>query len=167
MNVVDTNYLINELESGKQIKILCMCHNGYCSQLEKINRRYGNCEMDFIQSGLSLKNVHEMCDLPDDYDYLLFYSDELFNQKDYDEMKDIAFQISNNGKRVSIGYSYMIPVAERKTKDITQEFRMSSFKNSTEWEEKSFGFPFFDVIDLADSVVSFHNELEKAKVKQI
>lgn len=166
MNVLDTNYLINELESGKQTKILCMCHNAYWSQLEKINRRYKNCHMDIFGNGVSYIMMRRNFDL-DNYDYILFYSNEFFSQNDYDEMKEMAFQISNHGKRVSIGYSYVIPIEERKDKDVSEEFRVFSFKDGIEREGKGFGFPFFDVIDLADSVVSFHNELEKAKVKRI
>ena len=148
MNVVDTNYLINELERGKDVKVLCMCPNICWSALEKIRRRYANFHIDMVENNISDIKARKNFIL-DDYDYIIFYSLDFFNPSEFEEMKELAFEKSNSGKKVSLGYSYMIPMQERKDKDISEEFRIMSFKNGTEYEEKSMAFPFFDIMYLS------------------
>lgn len=77
----------------------------------------------------------------------------------------MAFEVSNNNnKRVSIGYSYMIPIDER-IDDRLQKIKIVSFKNNDKREETTYGYPYFTPLNLANTVVKKHNELETSKIK--
>lgn len=79
-------------------------------------------------------------------------------------MKEIALKISEcKNKRVSIGYSYVSPMENRKEKDIFDEIKIVSFKDFIEYEETIDGCLFVTPSDLIDKVLKTHDELEQRK----
>lgn len=117
------------MDDGTDIKIIFMSHNAYWPELQILNERYDNCKIDIFGSGpvyISLRRDYIL----EDCDLILFYSSRFFDEYELNQIKQIAYEISQNkAKRVSIGYSYVIPLEEREDKDITNEVRVISFKN--------------------------------------
>ena len=67
---------------------------------------------------------------------------------------------------MSIGYSYVVPIEERKHIDISEGIKFISFSNGEEYEETCFDTELFTIIDLVNLVVKSHDELDKQKVKK-
>lgn len=157
---INRNYLIEQLENkDKNLKILFMSHNAYWSYLQNIDMDYENCIADVIGRGtayIGLCNVELK-----DYDLIIYYSSTFYEEDELEEMKKIAMQISKNAnKRVTIGYSYIIPIEERKDKQIPDEIKIVSIKESNEHEENIETSPLFDKVDLINMTLMKNNELE-------
>lgn len=156
----NTNYLIEQLEKkDRNLKILFMSHNAYWSYLQGIDMRYENCSTDVIGRGtayIGLCNV----DLKD-YDLIIYYSSTFYEEDELEEIKKIATQISSNAnKRVTIGYSYIIPMEERKDEQVTDEIKIVSIKKSNKHEENIETFVYFNNVDLINITLIKHDELE-------
>lgn len=102
--------------------------------------------------------------LKNDYDLILFYSSEGYKANELLYLKNIAHQISNdNSKRVTIGYSYILPKDKRIYENIPEEIKLISFKDSSELEEITYGIEYFNILDLTTLALTKHNELENTK----
>lgn len=129
------DYLYDRLDNGIDIKIIFMSHNAYWPELQILSRSYNNCKIDIFGSGpdyisLSRDYILENCDL------IIFYSSIFFDKCELDKMKQIAFEISQKKEKcVSVGYSSVIPLEKRKDKNIEDEVKVISIKNSNEYEE--------------------------------
>lgn len=102
--------------------------------------------------------------LNNDYDLILFYSSEGYKENELLYLKNLAYQISNNNnKRVTIGYSYILPKDKRIYENIPEEIKLISFKDSNELEEITYDIEYFNTLDLAILALTKHNELENTK----
>lgn len=160
------NYLKNRLESGKDTCMLSFSHNACWPYLQQFESRYGNCKIDIFGDGPSYLQMRANYQL-NDYDFIIFYSSHYFDDEELNQIKEMAFTISQDkNKRVSIGYSYVIPIEERKHIDISEGIKFISFSNGEEYEETCFDTELFTIIDLVNLVVKSHDELDKQKVKK-
>ena len=150
---MNKDYLITKLENGNSLNIVVLSHNSYWPEIQKLGNHFKNCNvMCFGNSTFYIKladikrqNEIENCDL------IIFYSSEFYNEEELIELKNIAFKISNDkNKRVSIGYSYLIPMEQRPYDNISGQIEISSFKNSTETIEKMHSMPYFTAYDLVE-----------------
>lgn len=67
-------------------------------------------------------------------DLIIFYSSEFYNEKDLDELKNIAFRISNDkNKIVSIGYLYCIPVEQRPHVSVSEQIEIINSEKGKEF----------------------------------
>lgn len=156
------NYLLNQLEKGdRNFKILFMSHNTYWAYLQELDMVYDNCSADVFGRGTAYIRHRENLNSAD-YDFIFYYSSTFYEDDELEEMKKIAFRIAENkNKRVSIGYSYVIPMEDRKDKDVFKEIKIVSFKDSIEYEETREGFQYFTHSDLIDMVLITHDKLEQ------
>jgi len=70
-------------------------------------------------------------------DLIIWYSSRPYSEREILELKNMAFEISNNkNKRVSIGYSYSIPQEQRIDKDVSEKINIISFYNDNVFEEE-------------------------------
>ncbi len=157
----EKSYLIRQLEKGdRKLKILFMSHNAYWSYLQGLDMRYDNCSADVTGRGtayIGLRNINT-----DDDDLILYYSSTFYEDDELQKMSEIASAIAKNkNKRVSIGYSYVIPMEDRKNKDISKEIKIVSFKGSNVYEETVNGFEFFSCSDLIDMTLVAHDKLNQ------
>lgn len=125
-------YFLEELKNNRDLKVMFISHNSYWADLIKFANKYPHFKLDaYGESGFyyheqNLKN----------YDLFFHYSSGYYNQDDLLYLEEKAFRISNDeNKRVSIGYSYMIPMNERKYENISEEMKIVSFKDSIRIEE--------------------------------
>lgn len=126
------NYLVNELDKGRNIKIMFVSHNAYWSNLTIINNRYKNCKVD-ISGECTFFGWNRQLD---NYDLIFFYSSSFFDEEDLKKLEQIASKISEEeNKRVTVGYSYIIPIDKRKVENMSEEIKIVSFKNSIKNEE--------------------------------
>ena len=102
--------------------------------------------------------------LNNDYDLILFYSSEGYQENELLYLKNLAYQISNDKeKRGTIGYSYILPKDKRIYENIPEEIKLINFKDSSELEEITYGIEYFNTLDLAILALTKLNELENAK----
>lgn len=77
----------------------------------------------------------------------------------------MALKISKiNNKRVSFGYSYIVPDEKRENKNISIEIKIESVYHSR-YDETTFTMPNLTILDLSELVFTIHDELEKPKIK--
>ncbi len=165
MNCLEMSYIRNQLESGREIKVLFMSHNSYWPELQQLSSRYKNCHVEICGDGLLYLKQKKSEEI-ENCDFILFYSSHFYSENDLNGMKEIAFRISQSqNKRVSIGYSYVIPKSERIDPNTSDKVKLISFKDGIEFEETTDGFPYFSPLDLAEMTVVMHDELEQQKIK--
>lgn len=158
-------YLLEQLEKERNLKIMFISHNAYWSDLSKFANRYPNFKINTY--GECVFNDWKK-DL-DNYDMLFYYSSGFYNQNDLSDLEEMAFRISNDeNKRVSIGYSYMIPENERKVENISEEMKIVSFKDSIQIDET---IPIerynLSPLILASALLLTADELDNQKVKKL
>lgn len=153
------------IEMKNNIKILYLSHSSMWPYLEKLNEENGNLNIDFYKgSSYYIKNRRNYKDC----DLIVFYSSCEYADFELKELKSIASRISDQKeKRVTIGYSYMVPEELRIHESIKEEIKINSFKNGIEHEETTYSFPGFDPLNLTELVLSTHDELENSKTKKL
>ena len=168
MDNIDRDYLINQLESGRTIDCLYMMHNAYQSRFSVLNKRYDNSKFECIGSSVSYLKVRCRTGyVIQNHDFIMLYGDTRYRDYEFNEMKNIAKKISEeNNKRVSVGYSYIIPADERKQNGISEEIKFVSFNDGDEYEEILQPSTYHDPIELASLVIQKHDLLENQKVKK-
>lgn len=157
----EKSYLIRQLEKGdRKLKILFMSHNAYWPYLQELDMQYENCSADVTGGGTSYIGIRNL--ETDDYDLIVYYSSTFYETYELKNMCKIASVISKNkNKRVSIGYSYIIPEEDRKDVDITEKIKIVSFNDSNAYKQTVNGFQFFNHSDLIDMTLMVHDELNK------
>lgn len=157
------NYLFEELDKGRSLSVLLLSHNAYWPDLQRIEPHYKNFNLTF--TGGSILYL-EMTRRPIKYDFdlILFFGNSFYEEKELLKLKEIAFDISEKeDKRVTIGYSYIIPKEERQYKEISEEVKLVSFKDSKEIEETTYGIEYFNPQCLAQMTLVTHDNLDKQK----
>ena len=144
-------YVMDELEKGERsLKMLFYSHNAYWGYVRRLDREFNNCSVDIF----GRTNIRDAVDIEiADYDLLLYYSSSSYEEREFNEMKTIALQISaNKKKRVTIGHAYVIPREDK-------EIRILSCKDGVESEKIQRGEP--SVSDLINIALKFHDKLEQ------
>ena len=156
-------YLTMQLDNGNILKVLLLSHNAYWTELQGLSDYYKNLELKVNGESTTYLEMYKN-QLEIDYDLILFYSSEQYQEDELLYLKELAFQISNdNNKRVTIGYSYILPKDKRICEDILEEIKLISFKDYIEHEETTYGIEYFNTLDLATLALNEHNELENVK----
>ena len=150
---------INRLENNIPTNIAIFSHNSVWPYLQVYEDHYNNCSIDVYGESLTYIGIQKK--KPVESDIILFFSSKQFEEDELNKLKEIAFSISEEKqKRVSIGYSYMVPKSEREDESIADQVKLVSFKNSIEDEETTWGINSFNIFDLLEMTLSKHNELE-------
>ncbi len=101
------NYLLNELQNGRELKILFLSHNSYWYQLLRYKDHFEKCDVKAFGDGLFYLKIDKR--EIDDCDIIVYYSSKFFDEEAYNSLKEFALNISNkNNKRVTIGYSAIV-----------------------------------------------------------
>ena len=101
------NYLLNELQNGRELKILFLSHNSYWYQLLRYKDHFEKCDVKTFGDGLFYLKTDKR--EIDDCDIIVYYSSKFFDEEAYNSLKEFALNISNkNNKRVTIGYSAIV-----------------------------------------------------------
>lgn len=155
------NYLTDELSNGRKIKIMLMSHNSYWYYLLKLDREYEDCFVEVsADSTIFLKN--RRYNILNDCDLILFFSSKEYSSYEFETMKKIAQRISEEKeRRVTIGYSYILPIEQRKN---SREIKISSYKNDTESEEIINNICITDPEILAGITLEKHDDFEKTQI---
>ncbi|MDE5587008.1 MAG: hypothetical protein K2I72_01395 [Bacilli bacterium] len=165
MDCLETSHIINELKSGRKINVIFMSHNSYWPELKELEGQYENCHVVLCEDGLFYLKGKKTEDI-ENCDLVLFYSSHFYSEKNLNGIKEIVSRISQSqNKRVSFGYSYVIPKYERVDPFTSNEVQLVSFKDGIEYDETAYGFPYFDALNLAEMTLVTHDELEKQKIK--
>ena len=156
-------YLKKQLDNENNLKVLLLSHNAFWTELQKLSHYYKNFELT-VNGGSTLYLEMYKERLNNDYDLILFYSSEGYQENELLYLKNLAYQISNdNNKRVTIGYSYILPKDKRIYENIPEEIKLISFKDSSELEEITYGIEYFNTLDLTTLALTKHKELENTK----
>ena len=170
--MVDNNYIVHRLRDGKNVKIVFMSHNAYWTQLLKLDDIYENCSVDVFGGGTEYIRTSCLSNhVLDDCDFIILYSLDFYSSDELDYMKQIASKISSEkNKRVSIGYSYVIPIEQRTNRNICDEIKLVSIKDGNEYETTNYAPTYFNSpMQLVNMVVKTHDDLEmqKQKIKEL
>lgn len=157
------NYLTDELSNGRKIKIMLMSHNSYWYFLLKLDKEFENCFVEVFADGtIFLKN--RRYNILNDCDLILFFSSKEYSSYEFETMKKIAQRISEEKeRRVTIGYSYILPIEQRKEIKYSSEIKISSYKNDTESEEIVNNICITDPETLAGITLEKHDDFEKTQ----
>lgn len=139
MNKLNSNYLIDRLEEGKELNITLLSHNAYWYEIQKLDRHFENCSVQAFGDGTSYIKMADMERLLqiENSDLIIWYSSRPYSEREILELKNMAFEISNNkNKRVSIGYLHSIPQEQRIDKDVSEKINIISFYNNNIFEEE-------------------------------
>ena len=155
------NYFINELQDkNKSLNILWMSYESYTENVRYINNMYNNCNIDIYGDSIFYAKNKLDCNIYEqDYDLIMFYSSILFRNDELEMIEEIAKSISiYRNKKVTIGYSYIVPKEERKNCNYSDEIKIVSFYNYNRTEENiGFKNKFFNTINLMDVTLEKHN----------
>lgn len=152
-------YLINELNSDRNLKILFISHNAYWSELEKYEKKYKNYSVDVAGETGFFAWKHEL----NDYDIIYYNSSYKFDKKHLKKLELIASSISKtSNKRVSILYTYIC----RENNEISDEMKIISFRDLNKDEHTSkFNRYYTSPQELTGLVLKTHDELNNQKIK--
>jgi len=147
------------------IKILYMSHSDMWAYFRKIEEENNNMSVDFYRgSTYYIKNRRQY----EDCDFIIFFSSCGYADFEDKELKQLASRISiEKGKRVSVGYSYLIPKEKRTNLLKQEEIKIYSFKDGIEYEDTVNSPEYFTPINLFELVLFAHDELENPKTKKI
>lgn len=158
------NYIINELEKGRNLKILFISHNAYLFNLQELGK-FENCKVEvsgcYAFRTWSKKNI-------EDADLIFYYSSDYFNMADLEYLEGKISKISEREKkRVSLGYSYMIPVGERIAKNLNEKMKIISYNNGVRDEiitdvDDAYKAP----LNLTEIILKFADELDNQKINK-
>ena len=120
------NYFYEQLKTGRSIKVLFIGHNSYCASFSVSVNKYNNCIVDTFTT-MSTYDKRRARGY-DDYDLIILYSSNDYNDFDFNRISSLAKKISiEKNKKVSIGYSYIIPMQKRENPDITDGIVIATF----------------------------------------
>ncbi len=159
------NYLVNELEKGRKLNIMFISHNAYWFNLQQLEKRYENCKVD-ISGCCAFKTWNK--DKGENSDLIFYYSSGYFDRDDLDYLEQKASTISKReNKRVSLGYSYIIPIEERTDENISEEMKIISYKEDIRDEITVNIDSLSNPLSLAEIILQTCDELDNQKTKKI
>ncbi len=165
MDLKHSNKLIDYLESGQNLSIVLLSHNAYWSSLQKLERRYPSLKLNIFGKSpryIRMARNDNDCQI-DDCDMIVFYSSGYYSEEEMMELKNIALKVSEEkGKRVTIGYSYVIPPNSEEN-----NIKIISINNGEEIAEEFYiSFP-FGVYPLAELTFINHNNISLEKAPKL
>jgi len=166
------SYLKNVLESKRELRVLSMANENYAYILYMLSRRYQNLNIDVIKGETSALKVRENTGLPllDNPNLIILYSSFIEDEEKLEILTDRAKEISRDtGKRVTIGYAYIIPWEDRPNTNAIHEVRIVSIKDGDtlyEYGEVIPTEPYFGPYDLLDMTLQVHDELNNQFKRQ-
>lgn len=102
-----------------------------------------------------------------DYDFIIFYSSNYYNENALDFLLQLASKISDdNKKRVSFGYFSLIPFEKREAEAGYYFINLLSVKNGKKIPSDFFESSDIMLLELVDRVVGFHDELLNQKTRK-
>lgn len=131
-----------------------------------LNKRYENAKFECIGGSAGYLKIRcKSGYIIQNHDFIILYGDDEYRNYEFNEMKELAKKISNeNNKRVSIGYSYFIPL-EKRINGLSEEVKFASYKDNDEYEEILLPSELNDANDLASLIIQNNDILESQKVK--
>lgn len=158
---------IQRLENGTETKMLLLSHNALWPELQRFERRYENFELEIFGENTVYINIqlrNKGYTLPD-VDFIVFYSSTFYDSDELEYLKKLAMQYSIDGqKRVTVGYSFVVPEEKRSSKEITDAIEIYSVKNGGEDGGALLDAPesmYFTTLALTDIVTEYHEIFEK------
>ena len=151
------------------MKLLYISHYAYWYYLAQVEEKYKDCKGDYFADETT--NIQKKATrYYDDYDYILYFSANYKKQSEIDKLITLAESIAKEkGKRVTIGYSYVIPTDQRINENIFCSVELISVKEDKIDRELLKGEqlkPKFNPMDLMEFVNHKHEELEHQKQKK-
>ena len=170
------NYLLKQLETGRNLNITLLSHNSKWHYITKLAHHYKNCRVIVFGGGINyLKESENNPDRNiDNSDLIIYYSsgyredcEDYEDHEDYEStyLNKLALELSNkNDKRVTACYTYLI-----KDEDVEadRQIEITSFKDGKSISETRYlERPYDGVFDLTELTLSLHDDYEK-KIKKI
>lgn len=151
------------------MKLLYISHYAYWYYLAQVEEKYKNFKGDYFAEGI-LYSTTKQVKYKDDYDYIIYFSADYKKENEITKLISLAESISKEkGKRVTIGYSYVIPQEDRIDENIFCSVELISIKNDDIEKEIVSNEqlkPRFNPMDLMEIVNNRHDELENQKKKE-
>lgn len=159
------NYLINELENERKLNIMFISHNAYWYNLQQLEKKYENCQVD-ISGCCAFKSWNK--DKGENSDLIFYYSDGYFDENDLEYLEQKISRISQNeNKRVSLGYSYLIPYGERIDENISEKMIIVSYCDNIRDEIIVDIDSLLPPLSIAGVILKTSDDLNKQKIKRI
>ena len=123
------DYFMNELKSGREIKLMSFSHNTEWPSLIKFVTRYPNLKLDYFGCDIGYCDFRRDFYVKD-YDVIAYYDNKIYDKKEFANLLDIANKVSKKSqKRVTVSYFYYIPFSERKDGFPNVQFKLVSIIN--------------------------------------
>lgn len=157
------NYIVNELEKGRNLKILFISHNAYGFDLQQLEK-FENCKIE-ISSCYAFKTLRK--DKVEDFDLIFYYSSDYFDVDDLKYLDDKISKISQREqKRVTLGYTYRIPSEEMIDKDLSEKMKIISYNNDVKDEITTNIDAYTNPLNLAEMILRVSDEFDEIKAKK-
>lgn len=173
MQKQENSPFIQRLESGAETRMLLLSHSSMRTELLICENRYENFELETFGSStvsIDMRLRDKGYTLPD-VDFIVFYSSTFYDSDELEYLKKLAKQYSIDGeKRVTVGYSFVVPKEKRSSKDITDAISIYSVKNGGEDGGALLDAPesmYFTTLALTDIVTEFHETFENGLNKEV
>lgn len=152
------------------MKALYISHRAYWYYLSTLEKKYDGLEIDYIEYTISDTTTTTELKNFNDYDYIIYFSTNYVEDNIRRLLTSLATKTSSKkDKRVTVGYSYILPENKRINQDIFCEVELISVKNNLKTNriiKEDPVKPKFNPLDLTKMVINEHNELENQKVKK-
>lgn len=125
------NYLIEQIENGRELNVVVMTHNSRWEYLKMLQRRHCNFKVEICGSHTNHLLRRKDFDV-DSCDLIVLDTSSYFDNDEWQLIQNIAFRASEEkSKRVTVGYSYMIPMEERQNIKFSRKINISTFFDSS------------------------------------
>lgn len=169
MTINQGEYLINELEKGRNLSIALISHNAYWPQVDKYRRYYDNCKVQVFGGGTAYVRMakNDKNRRLEDNDLIIYYGGDIYSESEIEYLMNVASKISSDkNKRVTIGYSYFMPKKDGK-EGIDYEVEIMSVKDGEIVTEKIDKPRYFDAFYLTELTLREHDNYEIEKNKKL
>lgn len=157
------NYIVNELEKGRNLKILFISHNACLFNLQQLEK-FENCKIE-ISSRYAFRTLRK--NKVEDFDLIFYYSSDYFDVDDLKYLDDMISKISQNEqKRVTLGYTYRIKVEEMIDKNLSEKMKIISYNNDVKDEITTDVDAHTNPLNLAEMILRISDEFDEIKAKK-
>jgi len=156
------SYLKSVLDTKRNLNVISMSQDAYFYQVQMLAHRYDNIKIDIFGGKTSYIKNRENMGHPtlDNPDLIILYSSFIEEDKELETLKDMARKISQEqGKRVTVGYAYIVPWEEREYKKSLHEVKVVSVSGEEEHVETIPTEQYFQPLNLFDVTLQIHDEL--------
>ncbi len=125
----------------------------YTNQVREIKKLIGSSNVYCVNE------KEELFDIPKDTDVIIYFSPLEYNEDKMIKIKELASKMSDeNNKKVSLGYSYIIPTSKRESCNCGIGIQIGTFEDKSQVFMTSNGWKTYCQLDLIESTLSKHNE---------